>query len=205
MSVRDSAPLDALTTAEALAERGLEGCLGRVPIVLEIGFGRGELLLDLAEARPGEAFLGVEISKKRTVKAARRAAWRGLANVKFVNAPAEYLLGEVLPPGSVAECWINFSDPWPKKRHHKRRLFQSSFVAKLARVLAPGAALHAATDDAAYAQWIHEVLASAPKLENLAAPAPWRDDPPDRRTTAYEAEWLAEGRRIAYFEYRRKT
>ncbi len=101
--------------------------------------------------------------------------------------------------------WIAyFSDPWPKKRHFKRRLFQAPLLALLARALEYGARLHAATDHAGYAAWIHDVLSAAPDFENLNAPDAWTARRPDRRLTSYEAEWLAEGRRIAYFEYCRK-
>jgi tRNA (guanine-N7-)-methyltransferase len=202
VSDRDPAALAVLVEAELLHERGLAAVLGPPPIVLEIGFGRAELLIDLAARQPERCFLGVEVSRKRVAKAARRVERSELGNVKLVHAPAEYLLERVLPPDVIGECWINFSDPWPKKRHHKRRLFQPAFLALLARVMQPGARLHAATDHAGYAEWIAEALAVTPQLENLAAPAPWSETPPERRVTSYEAQWLAEGRRIAYFEYR---
>jgi tRNA (guanine-N7-)-methyltransferase len=204
VSGRDPAALAPTVEAEALHELGLERCVGPRPVVLEIGFGRAELVLDLAEDDPERRYLGVEVSRRRVAKAARKIERRGLANVKLVHAPAEYLLERVLREGSIAECWINFPDPWPKKRHFKRRLFQPRLVAWLARILEPGARLHAATDHAGYAEWIHDVLSASPEFENLNAPAPWSDCPPPRRETGYEAEWLAEGRRIAYFEYRRK-
>lgn len=204
MSGRDPAPLAAQLESEALAREGLESLVGPPPLVLEIGFGRAELLIGLAEARPGVSFLGVEVSRKRVVKAARRIERRELRNAKVVHATAEYLLERVLPRASVCECWINFSDPWPKKRHWKRRLFQAPFLERLSGVLAPGAALHAATDHTGYAEWIHEALSAAPALQNQSASVPWSDQRPERPETSYEAQWLAEGRRIAYFEYRRQ-
>ncbi len=204
MSDRDPPALGPTVETEALREFGLERCVGPRPVVLEIGFGRAELVLDLAEAHPEQRFLGVEASRKRVAKAARRVESRGLGNVKLVHAPAEYLLERVLVAESIAECWINFPDPWPKKRHFKRRLFQPGFVAQLARVLEPGARLHVATDHAGYAEWIHRALRDCPELENRSAPAQWSDQSPPRCQTGYEAEWLAEGRHIAYFEYSRR-
>ena len=204
MSDLDPAALAPVLEAEALRERGPAACLGPGPLVLEIGFGRAELLLDLALAHPDTHFLGVEVSRKRVAKAAKKVARLGLENVRLVHAPAEYLLERALPPSCVAECWINFSDPWPKKRHFKRRLFQAPLLALLARALEHGARLHAATDHAGYAAWIHDVLSAAPDFENLNAPDAWTARRPERRLTSYEAEWLAEGRRIAYFEYCRK-
>lgn len=185
-----------------LRERGLVEAVGAPRVVLELGFGRGELLLDLAEAAPERAFLGVEISRKRVEKVARRAEKRGLENVFLLHAPAEFALDRVLPPACVTECWINCPDPWPKKRHWRRRLLQAPLVALLARALEPGALLHVSTDHPGYRDWIAEVMAAQTEFANLHA-TPWSDSPPARRETAYEAEWRAEGRAIAYFDYRR--
>ena len=188
---------------EELRERGPEGVLGAARLALELGFGRGELLLDLAEASPGRAFLGVEISRKRVEKVARRAEKRALANVFLLHAPAEFALERVLPPGCVEECWIHCPDPWPKKRHWRRRLVQAPLVERLAAALAPGALLHLSTDHPGYRDWIAEVMAAQPWFVNLHAPAPWSAAPPPRRATAYESEWREAGREIAYFDYRR--
>ncbi|MFQ5514403.1 MAG: tRNA (guanosine(46)-N7)-methyltransferase TrmB [Myxococcota bacterium] len=188
--------------AEALRERGPAACLGADRFVLEIGFGRAELIMELAEAEPERVFLGVEVSRKRVEKAARRVERRSLGNVRLIHAPAEYLLERVLPPACVEECWICCPDPWPKKRHHKRRLIRSAFLSRLVRVLVEGAEIHISTDHRAYAEWIHEALVKTPELENLHAPDPWASHPPARPRTAYEAEWLADGRRLVYFDYR---
>jgi tRNA (guanine-N7-)-methyltransferase len=204
VSATDPAALGPCIEAEQLRALGPHALLGHASLVLEIGFGRAELLMDLAEAAPGRAFLGVEISRKRVVKAARRVQRRGLTNCFLLHAPAQYALERVLPPGCAVECWINCPDPWPKKRHFKRRLIQPAFVALLVRVLAPGARLHIATDHPGYAEWIAQVLSEAPGLENLHAPAPFSSRAPPRRLTAYEQEWLAEGRAMAYFDYRRQ-
>jgi tRNA (guanine-N7-)-methyltransferase len=172
--------------------------------VLEIGFGRGEVLIELASARPDRAFLGVEVSRKRVEKAARRVARAGIANLRLVHASAEYLLECALPPASLAEIWVSFPDPWPKKRHHKRRLLRPAVAALLARALAPGAVLHVATDHEGYAAWIAGVLSAEPALENLHAPAPFSRERPERPETRYEGEFRAEGRPLHYFEYRRR-
>ncbi len=198
------APAAVAVGADEIAERGLAAAVGPPPVVLEIGFGRGEVLLEMAARRPEASFLGVEVSRKRVEKAARRVARAALANVRLVSAPAEYLLERVLPPASIAECWINFPDPWPKKRHHKRRLVRPDVVALLARALAPGAVLHVATDHEGYAEWIDFVLSRAPGLENLHAALPFaRERPATRSESRYEAEFAAEGRALHYFAYRR--
>jgi len=172
-------------------------------LTVDLGFGRGELLLDLAGREPAAALLGVEYSFKRVLKLARRLARTPLRNVRLVCESAEAIVGERLAEGSVHAFWINFPDPWPKKRHHRRRLLQPAFVRLLARRLEPGGLLHVATDHEGYAEAIAEVLAGEPLLENLHAPAAWRDEPPPRAPTAYELEWRAQGRACRYFAYRR--
>jgi tRNA (guanine-N7-)-methyltransferase len=174
------------------------------PLVVEIGFGRGEFLMDLAAARPDTAFLGIEYSFKRTLKLARRLARTPLRNVRLVEARGEAVLEEALPDASVRAFWINFPDPWPKKRHARRRLIQPELAALLARRLAPGGVLNLATDDPAYADWIDEVLSAEPGLVNAWAPEPWRRSVGDRKPTAYELMWRAEGRDFHFFRYVRR-
>jgi tRNA (guanine-N7-)-methyltransferase len=99
---------------------------------------------------------------------------------------------------------VNFPDPWPKDRHARRRLVQPPFIRDLALRLVEGGVLHLATDDAAYAAQMAEVLAGQPLLENLYAPAPFRREESGRIATAYELEWESSGRSSHYFSYRRK-
>jgi tRNA (guanine-N7-)-methyltransferase len=197
------AALEPVVAAETLRERGLRACLGADRVVLELGFGRAELLLELASSNPGRVYLGVEVSRKRVLKAGKRAARHEIGNVFMIHAPAEYVLERVLPAGCVEECWVNCPDPWPKKRHWRRRLVQAPLVEKLARALVPGALLHISTDHEGYRDWIADVLAKQSAFENLHAPAAFSATRPERRETAYEAEWRAEGRTMAYFDYRR--
>lgn len=204
MSDPSDAGLNVALEAEALREAGLAACFGARPVVLELGFGRAELIQQLAAADPARGYLGVEVSRKRVAKAARRMARAGIANARVVHATAEFVVERALRDASICECWINFSDPWPKKRHFGRRLFQPAFVKHLAAVLEPGARLHAATDHPGYALWIDDVLRGEEDLENLHAPRCWSESAPSRPRTAYEEAWLAEGRRIAYFEYRKR-
>jgi tRNA (guanine-N7-)-methyltransferase len=124
--------------------------------------------------------------------------------VRLLCAQAERVVAELLSPASVAEFWINYPDPWPKKRHHKRRLLQAPFVTALAERLVPGGLLHVATDHAEYAEEIAQLLAAEPRLENLFAPAAFVREVPGRMATAYELEWRAEGRPLHFFDYRRR-
>ena len=174
-----------------------------LPLVVELGFGRGEFLLDLATREPQQAFVGVEVSFKRTLKMARRLARLPLRNLRLLQGLAESAVREALPDASVACFWINFPDPWPKARHARRRLVQPPFVELLSRRLAPGGALRVATDDPDYAAWIDEVLRGAPELENRHAPEPFLRHEEGRMPTAYELEWRALGRPLHFFHYAR--
>jgi tRNA (guanine-N7-)-methyltransferase len=198
---------------EELAARGPAACFSRASgaggrsapprLVVDLGFGRGEFLLGLAEKDAEGCYLGVEVSFKRVLKLARRLARAGTANVRLVQATAQQVVGECLPEGAVDCFWINFPDPWPKKRHRRRRLLQPDFVRALVRCLAPGGLLHVATDHVDYAELIDQVLAAEPGLANENAPERFRREVGDRAATAYELEWRAEGRPLHFFTYRR--
>ena len=172
-------------------------------LVVEIGFGRGEYLRALAAAAPEVAHVGVDLSHRRVLKLARRIARTDERNIRLIEASAQELVRDALEAASLETCWINFPDPWPKKRHQRRRLIQAGFVAALARRLVPGGELHAATDHAEYAAQIDAVLAAEPLLENTLA-APFVSEVPGRLRTAYEEMWRAEGRALHFFRYRRR-
>ena len=205
----DIAGIDWRVSIDDARERGFAKIFaGRVahplPLVVEIGFGRGEFLLELAQRAPGQAFVGVELSYKRALKMARRLARLPVANVAIVEGRAEEVLHCALEDESVACFWLNFPDPWPKKRHARRRFVQADTLALLARRLVPGGLLRIATDDPAYAEWIDALLCAAPDLENRYAPDRWRPAVADRPATAYELEWRALGRSFHFFEYARR-
>jgi tRNA (guanine-N7-)-methyltransferase len=171
------------------------------PIVLEIGFGRGEFLLGMASRAPATAFVGVEVSFKRTLKMARKVARAGLANVRLVEGRAEEVLPELFGQGLLGEIWINFSDPWPKSRHAHRRVVQPRLVAEAAQRLRAGGSLYIATDDVPYAHQIDQVLAGQKGLRNLYTPWPFLAEVPERPRTGYEEQWRAEGRPMHFFAY----
>jgi len=173
-------------------------------LAVDIGFGRGEFLIDLARREPGRPFVGIERSFKRTVKMARRLVRLGIANVRLIEERAEEAIHGFFPEASLSEAWINFPDPWPKDRHARRRLVQPAFLRDLTLRIEPGGVLHLATDDPAYASQMAEVLAGEPLLENLYAPETCRRESAGRSPTAYELEWQALGRRGYYFAYRRR-
>jgi len=173
-------------------------------LVVEIGFGRGEFLLDLASRSPEVAHLGVEYSAKRVLKLARRLARTPLCNVRLIEARAERVVEVGLLEGTVEAFWINFPDPWPKRRHYHRRLLQPAFVQALACRLVPGGLLQGATDHPHYAEQIAGVLAGEPQLENCYAPEAFRMDVEGRLPTAYEREWRAAGRKLYFWSYCRR-
>jgi tRNA (guanine-N7-)-methyltransferase len=172
-------------------------------LVVDVGFGRGEFLMGLARSEPDTGFLGIEVSFKRLLKMARRLARTEVRNVRLIGCTAERVVGELLPEGSVSCFWINFPDPWPKKRHHRRRLIDARFVGDLASRLQLGGVLNIATDHLEYAEVVGAALAGDPLLENLYAPEPFRVEVSGRPQTAYEAEWRALGRPPRFFAYGR--
>ncbi|MCR9097567.1 MAG: tRNA (guanosine(46)-N7)-methyltransferase TrmB [bacterium] len=201
--------VDPRVALDVWAEKGWSGVFGtaaeaeRRSRVLEIGFGRGEFLLDLATSAPDVEFVGVEVSFKRTLKMARKVARAALPNVRLVEARAEEAIRSLPEPGSLDAIWINFSDPWPKTRHAHRRVIQPEFVAAAAAALCEGGHLYVATDDVPYAHQMDEVLSAEPALQNAYAPWPFVSEVRGRRRTGYESQWREEGRPMHFFAYQR--
>ena len=147
----------------------------RAPTILEIGFGMGETTARIAQAHPENNYLGIEVHTPGVGSLLKLIAENALVNLRLVQHDAVEVLDHMIAPASLAGAHIFFPDPWPKKRHHKRRLIQPAFVALLASRLAPGAYLHAATDWQEYAEQILAVFAAEPTLANTApgyAPRP---------------------------------
>jgi tRNA (guanine-N7-)-methyltransferase len=159
----------------------LDAAFGRrAPKVLEIGFGMGETTALIAAANPQTDYLGVEVHGPGVGALLRRIETQGLRNVRVIQHDAVEVVEQMIAPAALDGVHVFFPDPWPKKRHHKRRLLQPEFVRLLASRMKPGAYLHAATDWEDYAVQILEVLSAEPLLENTAtgfAPRPaWRPE-----------------------------
>jgi tRNA (guanine-N7-)-methyltransferase len=137
----------------------------RAPLVLEIGSGMGETTAAIAQAHPESDFLACELHGPGVGSLLNRIAAAGLTNLRIIRHDAVEVLEHMIPDGALAGIHLFFPDPWPKKRHHKRRLVQPAFAALAARKLAPGGYLHAATDWADYAEQMMQVLAAEPALE----------------------------------------
>ncbi len=145
------------------------------PIILEIGFGMGETTAAIARSRPNCNFLGIEVYPPGVGALLRRIEDQSLSNVRIIHHDAFEVIRDMVPTGCLAGIHVFFPDPWPKARHHKRRLIQPAFVAMLAQRLNAGGYLHCATDWQAYAVHMFEVLQSEPLLRNTAegfAPRP---------------------------------
>jgi tRNA (guanine-N7-)-methyltransferase len=154
----------------------LDAIYGRcAPKILEIGFGMGETTATIAAARPENDYLGIEVHTPGVGSLLKEIGERELSNVRIIQHDAVEVLHNMIAPGSLDGTHVFFPDPWPKKRHHKRRLLQPPLVALLASRLKPGAYLHAATDWQEYAEQILDVFSHEPLLKNTAdgfAPRP---------------------------------
>lgn len=150
----------------------------RAPVTLEIGFGMGETTAAIAAAQPGVDFLGVEVHLPGVGALLRQVDAQALANVRVIRHDAVEVVDAMIAPASLAAVHVYFPDPWPKKRHHKRRLLNAAFVHALAQRLVADGYLHVATDWAPYADEILVTLAAEPLLANcapgFAPPPPWR-------------------------------
>lgn len=147
----------------------------RAPKIIEIGFGMGETTAAIAASRPKNDYLGIEVHTPGVGSLLKQIAEHGLTNVRIIQHDAVEVLRSMIAPGSIDGVHIFFPDPWPKKRHHKRRLIQPALVHLLAERMKPGAYLHVATDWEEYAGHILATLCVEPLLRNTAdryAPRP---------------------------------
>lgn len=167
----------------------------RAPLVLEIGCGNGEALCALAQPRPDHDFLGAEVYPPGIGHLLGEIARLGLGNVRVARADARAVLG-ALPDGALDAVYILFPDPWPKKRHHKRRLVDDGLAAELARCLKSGGMARLATDAPDYAAQMREVLSRRPELVAT--------DPPPRPETKYERRARRLGNAVTELAFARR-
>jgi tRNA (guanine-N7-)-methyltransferase len=170
----------------------------QAPLVLEIGSGMGETTAAIAEARPEIDFIAVEVHGPGVGSLLNRIEAANLSNLRIVRHDAVEVLQNMIADEALAGIHLFFPDPWPKKRHHKRRLVQPEFAALAARKLAPGGVLHAATDWPHYAEHMEEVLAAEPLLERAAKGLA------ERPATKFEARGQRLGHPIRDLYWRRR-
>ncbi len=191
------APTDRILDPGSLFDRPVSS------LWLEVGFGGGEHLAAQAKAHPEVGFIGCEPYINGVVSLLGQVRSLGLDNVRIWPGDVRALLPH-LPDNSIERAFVLFPDPWPKTRHHKRRLIASPFLDALARVMPPGAELRLATDDTDYLAWMLERLTGHPAFRwKVAGPADWRVRPPDWPPTRYERKAIAAGRRPAYLRFGR--
>jgi tRNA (guanine-N7-)-methyltransferase len=166
----------------------------RHPVEMEIGIGKGRFLLAQAEARPEVNFLGIEWSLKYLRVARDRARRRGLANIRLFRGDARHVLAALLRDRSLARVHVYCPDPWPKKRHRKRRFFGPGTARHLERVLAPGGHLHVSTDVSDYFEEIRGLLAEHTRLAEAGDPLFLIEVTEGR--SSYEVKYVQAGRRI---------
>ena len=177
--------------------------LGMAGYRLEIGFGGGEHLAAQAEAHPDLGFIGVEPFLDGVAKLVAEIEVRRLRNVRILTDDARLLL-RTLPDGSLQRVDVLFPDPWPKTRHHKRRIITRQTIGDVARVLCAGGELHLATDIVDYLHWMMEAALAEPRLSWLAERADdWRVAPADHVPTRYQAKAEREARHSMFLRFRR--
>lgn len=173
----------------------MEGAAGlAAPFVVEVGFGMGQATVAIAEALPGTAFLGLEVHAPGVGRLLAEIEERSLRNLRLMRHDAVEVLADMLAPGSVDGFHVFFPDPWPKKRHHKRRIMNAGFVRLMASRLREGGYLYYVTDWEEYAEATLEALGAEPLLAN-AYPR-WAERRPWRPVTKFERRALEAGRPI---------
>ncbi len=172
------------------------------PLVVEVGSGMGECVIAAATARPDVDHLALEVYLPGIAQAVRGAERAGLANLRLLQANAPEVFATALPVASVDEVWIFFPDPWPKTRHHKRRLVTPSFVELVARVLKPGGVWRLATDWRPYAEQMIEVISASDAFAPLLAGSDGTTPRFDGRVlTTFEAKGHRAGREVTDLAY----
>lgn len=176
----------------------------QAPTILEIGFGMGETTEKIALARPQDNFLGVEVFNAGVGAMLKRIDESGLTNVRIIQHDAVEVLQEMIPPGSLAGVHVYFPDPWPKARHHKRRLIQPPLVKLLCSRIAPGGYIHLATDWENYAEQMLDVLSGEAGLENTVGQG-YAPRPDFRPQTKFETRGLRLGHGVWDLIFKRKA
>lgn len=180
----------------------LDAAFGRsAPKILEIGFGMGAATAEIAAAHPENDYLGIEVHTPGVGALMRLLDAGNIANTRIIQHDAVEVLNHMIAPGALDGVHIYFPDPWPKKRHHKRRLIQPPLVALLVSRLKPGGYIHLATDWQEYAEWMLEVLRGEPQLKNTAAD--YAPKPEYRPETKFERRGINLGHGVWDLVFRR--
>jgi len=169
------------------------------PCEVDVGCGKGRFLRARAATRPGVNFLGVDRMRGRMHKLDRKLVRDGLRNVRLVQLEAAYVVERMLPPESVRAYYVFFPDPWPKRRHHRRRLFGPAFLDAVHRTLEPDGRIHVATDHLDYFATIRDVLEADPRFDETAA-----FEPAAEERTDFELIFAGQGKPIGRCSFRKR-
>ena len=173
------------------------------PVIVEIGFGNGEATWQMARAHPEENYLGVEVHKPGVGHLMLELENNGISNVRIASEDAVEFLRRRIPQNSLDGVRIFFPDPWPKKRHHKRRIIQTPFIELLAGKMKAGSILHMATDWAQYSEHMLDVMHNSQDFENLSPEGNPRPKPEWRPVTKYEKRGQRLGHDVFDLVFRR--
>lgn len=170
-------------------------------LVLEIGFGNGESLVAMAAAEPDKGFLGIEVHRPGVGHALLKIEEAGISNLRLLRHDAVEILRDYIAEGTLARVQVYFPDPWPKARHHKRRIIQAPFTDLVYEKLQPGGELHCATDWAHYAEWMKDVFIADEKWINLGEQDGFAPRPAWRPMTKFEQRGLNKGHGVWDLRY----
>ena len=172
-------------------------------LILEIGFGNGDSLVQMAAAAPQAGYIGIEVHRPGVGHALLAATAANLDNLRLIRHDAVAILRDHVADGTLARVQIYFPDPWPKARHHKRRIVQKPFTDLIWRKLRAGGEIHCATDWAAYAEWMRDVFAGDPKWHNLGNADGYAPRPDWRPQTKFERRGERLGHGVRDLRYRK--
>ena len=173
-------------------------------VTLEIGFGNGASLAEMAGNAPDQLFIGIEVHRPGVGHLLQLVEQNGLENVRVICEDAVEVLKQFVPDGSLDRLLLFFADPWPKKRHHKRRIVQPNFVELVAKKLKPGGIFHMATDWENYAEHMLEVMEASPAFENTRGPRQYSERPDYRPITKFEQRGQRLGHGVWDLLYRKR-
>jgi len=169
--------------------------------VLEIGFGDGDFLIEMAQRHPEKNFLGIEIKTKRFKIAVKKAKNEKNGNIKFLHMNANIAAEEIFTKNAFSQVYINFPDPWPKDRHHKHRIVNTEFLQKLSKIMKADAILEIASDHKDYVIHSLDVFNEITFFKSKYPSPEYLHNVPNRLHTKYEKEFRKEGREIFYLMF----
>lgn len=173
------------------------------PIALEIGCGIGDFVTKTALDHPEQNFIAIDYYNKGCDSTCRRLGRKGVSNVRVLRVEAREFIAGFIPENSLAALYINCPDPWPKKRHRKRRLVNSAFMEFMRSYLLPGADFYFATDFEDYGKDVAEFMAHQEGYTNMLAPDLWRYKLGEYHHSKYMLKFMAEGKKIHFVHYRK--